>query len=115
MARWVDTLYAYDIASNTWSDRLAPMPQALNFPGFGVIDGKLYIAGGYAARCRLFGHVVHLRHRHRQLDYSTVAHCHRLWHGLAAQSLRNGEAVSVWRQVSRFDADQHYPDLRPGQ
>jgi N-acetylneuraminic acid mutarotase len=41
----VDTLYAYDIASDTWRT-LSPMPQALNYPGFGVIDGKLYIAGG---------------------------------------------------------------------
>ena len=43
----LDTLYAYDIASDTWST-LAPMPQALSYPGFGVINGKLYIAGGYS-------------------------------------------------------------------
>src|SRR5262249_4337992 len=43
----VDTLYAYNIASDTWST-LARMPQALDAPGFGAINGKLYIAGGYA-------------------------------------------------------------------
>ena len=43
----VDTLYAYNIASDTWTT-LAPMPQALYAPGFGAINGKLYIAGGYA-------------------------------------------------------------------
>ena len=40
-------LYAYDIASNTWTT-LARMPQQLFTPGFGAINGKLYIAGGYA-------------------------------------------------------------------
>jgi subtilisin family serine protease len=44
---WVDTLYAYDIASNTWITTLTSVPQPLNFPGFGAIDGKLYIAGGF--------------------------------------------------------------------
>ena len=51
-----NTLYAYDIASDTWRT-LAPMPQQLYSPGFGAINGKLYIAGGYAfgavsTRCR---------------------------------------------------------------
>ena len=44
----VNTLYAYDIASNTWTTTLAPMLQQLYSPGFGAINGKLYIAGGYA-------------------------------------------------------------------
>ena len=44
----VNTLYAYDIASDTWTTTLAPMPQALTLPGFGAINGKLYIAGGSA-------------------------------------------------------------------
>ena len=42
----VSTLYAYDIASNTWTTDLAPMPQAVTLAGFGVIDGRLYVAGG---------------------------------------------------------------------
>ena len=41
----VNTLYAYDIAANSWAT-LAPMPQALSEPGFGLINGKLYVAGG---------------------------------------------------------------------
>jgi len=40
----VNTLYAYDIGTDTWST-LSPLPQALALPGFGVI-GKLYIASG---------------------------------------------------------------------
>ena len=62
----VDTLYAYDIASDTWTT-LARMPQALSYPGFGVIDGKLYIADGVSA-LGLFKHVVHLRYRHEYVD-----------------------------------------------
>ena len=50
--RQVDTLYAYDIASDTWT-MLAPMPQALSYPGFGVINGKLYIADGVSLCCHL--------------------------------------------------------------
>jgi N-acetylneuraminic acid mutarotase len=41
----VNTLYAYDIATDTWTTK-APMPQALTLPGFGAINGRLYIAGG---------------------------------------------------------------------
>lgn len=41
----VDTLYAYNIAANTWRT-LASLPQALWVYGFGVINGKLYVAGG---------------------------------------------------------------------
>jgi N-acetylneuraminic acid mutarotase len=41
----VNTLYAYDIAANTWST-LASMPQASWASGFGAIHGKLYVAGG---------------------------------------------------------------------
>jgi subtilisin family serine protease len=41
----VNTLYAYDIASNTWTT-LASMPQGSWVTGFGVINGKLYVAGG---------------------------------------------------------------------
>ena len=41
----VNTLYAYNIGADSWST-LAPLPQALALPGFGVIDGKLYIASG---------------------------------------------------------------------
>jgi serine protease AprX len=44
----VNTLYRYDIASDTWTTTLAPMLQQLYLPGFGAIKGKLYIAGGYA-------------------------------------------------------------------
>ena len=41
----VDKLYAYDVSSDTWTT-LAPMPQALWAPGFGIIQGKLYVAAG---------------------------------------------------------------------
>jgi len=41
----VDTLYAYNMATNSWTT-LAPMPQALWVPGFGAINGKLYVAAG---------------------------------------------------------------------
>jgi serine protease AprX len=41
----VNTLYAYNIAANSWTT-LAPMPQALWLHGFGAIHGKLYVAGG---------------------------------------------------------------------
>src|SRR4030095_9910771 len=41
----VNTLYAYNIAANSWT-MLEPMPQALWVPGFGAINGKLYVAGG---------------------------------------------------------------------
>jgi len=41
----VDTLYAYNIANNSWST-LEHMPQALWLQGLGAIHGKLYVAGG---------------------------------------------------------------------
>jgi N-acetylneuraminic acid mutarotase len=41
----VNTLYAYNIAANSWTT-LAPMPKALWVQGFGAIHGKLYVAGG---------------------------------------------------------------------
>jgi N-acetylneuraminic acid mutarotase len=41
----VNTLYAYNIAANTWST-LAPMPQALWVHVFGAINSRLYVAGG---------------------------------------------------------------------
>jgi len=41
----VNTLYAYNIAANTWNT-LTSMPQALLVSGFGAIHGKLYVAGG---------------------------------------------------------------------
>jgi len=41
----INTVRAYNIATNTWSV-LAPLPQALYLPGFGIINGKLYIAAG---------------------------------------------------------------------
>jgi N-acetylneuraminic acid mutarotase len=39
------TLRIYDIPTNTWTTG-APLPVALFLPGFGVINGKLYVAGG---------------------------------------------------------------------
>lgn len=39
------TLYAYDIASNTWSTR-ASMPAPNNVPGAAVFSGQLWIFGG---------------------------------------------------------------------
>jgi N-acetylneuraminic acid mutarotase len=41
----VNTLYAYNIAADTWTT-LAPMVQGSLVSGFGVIHGKLYVAGG---------------------------------------------------------------------
>lgn len=41
----VDTLYAYDIAADTWTT-LAPMPQGSLVAGFGAINGRFYVAGG---------------------------------------------------------------------
>jgi N-acetylneuraminic acid mutarotase len=42
----VNTLYAYEIASDTWTT-LAAMPEPLTLPGFGAINGELYIVGGF--------------------------------------------------------------------
>jgi N-acetylneuraminic acid mutarotase len=41
----VNTLYAYNIATNTWST-LASLPQVVALSGFGAINGKLYLASG---------------------------------------------------------------------
>ncbi|HYO49386.1 MAG TPA: S-layer homology domain-containing protein [Chloroflexia bacterium] len=41
----VNTLYAYDIAGNTWAT-LPPIPIALHAPGSGALGGKLWIFGG---------------------------------------------------------------------
>src|SRR5262249_1327475 len=41
----VNTVRAYNIATNTWST-LASMPKAVFVPGFGIINGKLYVASG---------------------------------------------------------------------
>ena len=38
-------ILAYDIAADSWTT-LASIPQALWVAGFGIIDGKLYVAGG---------------------------------------------------------------------
>src|SRR5439155_9945841 len=40
------TAWAYDIRANNWI-LLTDMPQPIVDPGFGVINGKLYIAGGF--------------------------------------------------------------------
>lgn len=39
------TLYVYDVASNSWSTKTA-MPTYRDAAGYGVINGKFYIAGG---------------------------------------------------------------------
>ncbi|HUG16947.1 MAG TPA: kelch repeat-containing protein, partial [Thermomicrobiales bacterium] len=41
----VNSLYVYDPLSNTWSPK-ANLPRALGSMAVGVIDGKLYVAGG---------------------------------------------------------------------
>lgn len=43
-----NVLEVYDPATNTWTTK-APMPQARAEMATGVIDGKLYVAGGYVA------------------------------------------------------------------
>ena len=108
----LDTLYAYDIASDTWST-LARMPQQLYAPGFGAINGKLYIAGGFA-----FGAVFNTLQIY---DIAT-----NTWTtgpdvpqpvGLCGSTVFNGTgALPVWRHrtVQPVHAYQHYPDLRPG-
>src|SRR6476619_6121727 len=39
-------VYAYDVASDTWSAPLAPLPQAEFYTACGAIDNKIYVAGG---------------------------------------------------------------------
>ena len=39
-------MYAYDVASDTWSAPLAPLPQAEAQMACGVINNKIYVAGG---------------------------------------------------------------------
>ena len=39
-------VYAYDVASDTWSAPLAPLPQPEFYTACGVIDNKIYVAGG---------------------------------------------------------------------
>jgi N-acetylneuraminic acid mutarotase len=41
----LNTLYEYDVPSNTWSTK-APMPALNNAPGSAVVAGKLWIFGG---------------------------------------------------------------------
>ena len=40
------TIYAYDVASDTWSAPLAPLPQGEAQMACGVINNKIYVAGG---------------------------------------------------------------------
>ena len=42
----VNTNSAYDPATNTWKDGLAPLPKARDHLAIGVLDGKIYVAGG---------------------------------------------------------------------
>jgi len=39
-------VYAYDVASDTWSAPLAPLPQAEFYTACGAINNKIYVAGG---------------------------------------------------------------------
>src|SRR6476620_745313 len=39
-------VYAYDVASDTWSAPLAPLPQSEFYTACGAIDNKIYVAGG---------------------------------------------------------------------
>jgi N-acetylneuraminic acid mutarotase len=42
---FINNVYELDVASGTWQPR-APMPTARSGGGAGVIDGKIYVAGG---------------------------------------------------------------------
>ncbi|KAI0403232.1 hypothetical protein F4802DRAFT_617016 [Xylaria palmicola] len=42
-----DQIQIYNIPNNTWS-KGPPMPKALNHPNAAVVDGKLYVLGGFA-------------------------------------------------------------------
>jgi N-acetylneuraminic acid mutarotase len=42
---FLDTVFAYEPAKATWEPR-APMPRGASAGGAGVIDGKIYVAGG---------------------------------------------------------------------
>ena len=46
---FVDTVYAFDPATETWSTR-APMPTQRSGGGATVVDGKIYVAGGRPPR-----------------------------------------------------------------
>ena len=40
-----DTTWEYDPVANTWTVK-APLPHAVGGPGFGIVDGHMYVAGG---------------------------------------------------------------------
>jgi N-acetylneuraminic acid mutarotase len=46
---YLDTVYELDVAAGAWQPR-APMPTARSGGGVGVIDGKIYVAGGRPPR-----------------------------------------------------------------
>jgi N-acetylneuraminic acid mutarotase len=41
-----NTIWEYDPVANTWSTSRANIPASLSGPGYGIIDGHLYVAGG---------------------------------------------------------------------
>jgi N-acetylneuraminic acid mutarotase len=41
-----NTIWEYDPVANTWNTSRANMPASLGGPGYGIINGHLYIAGG---------------------------------------------------------------------
>ena len=41
-----NTIWEYDPVANTWNTSRANMPAALGGPGYGIINGHLYVAGG---------------------------------------------------------------------
>ena len=41
-----NTIWEYDPVANTWNTSRANMPASLSGPGYGVINGHLYVAGG---------------------------------------------------------------------
>ena len=51
---FLDTVFAYEPAKATWEPR-APMPRGADAAGAGVIDGKIYVAGGRPPAARLRG------------------------------------------------------------
>ena len=85
------------------------MPEALTLPGFGAINGKLYIAGGSGDAGYLDTLYIYDIATHSWTTRSESATAYRT----ARQQRVKRTTLSIWRKVTRFDADQHYPNLRP--
>ena len=69
----------YDPATDTWQDR-APMPAPLSHPNATVIDGKIYVIGGFLAQ-------VHVDAQNAAFEYDPVADS---WRTLAPLQVARG-------------------------